>query len=96
LITAIVERRLKNIDEFVGFNNLQTVRFRLGWIIALANAKCFLFKFTAGSTIAKPEPKSEGTATGTNASDLGGTNTASVVRSNVSFDLVMSNPTNSS
>jgi len=62
LITAIVERRLKNIDEFVGFNNLQTVRFCLGWTIA--NAKCFLFKFTAGSTIAKPEPKSEGIATG--------------------------------
>jgi len=40
LITAIVERRFKNIGEFVGFNNLQTVLPCLGRTIALANAKC--------------------------------------------------------
>jgi len=96
LITATVERCLRNIDAFVGFRSLQTVLVCSGQTIALARAKCFLCKFTVGSIIASPQPKCGGTETGIKASDFGGINTASTVRNKVSFVLVKLRPTKSS
>ena len=85
LITATVERRLKNIDAFVGFKSLQTVLFCLGQTIALARAKCCVQVHCSG-----------GTETGIKASDFGGINTASTVCNKVSFVLVKLRPTKSS
>ena len=68
---------------------------RSGEAIAFADAKCFVCKFTAGSTITSPVLKWAGTATGTKVSDFGGSRTTSTVCSSVSFRSVMFIPTTS-
>jgi len=79
LITATAEQRLRNLPE---------VCRRCCFVQDKAKAKCFVCKFTASSIIASPQTKCGGSETGIKASDFGGINTASTLRSKVSFKLV--------